>query len=127
VTGGATGIGAAITLRLLAEGLDVYVVQRTEADVVAGEQVFGQSNRVCLGAHDLSDAKECPRAVEACAAHFGGSDVLVNNAGVTGAAAVGALGNFTDQRIGQVTDVNLKAPLPSSWPHSSGFWSLGPV
>lgn len=111
VTGGATGIGAAISFRLLAEGLNVYVVQRTEADVVAGEQVFRQSIRVCLGAHDLSDAKECAQAVQACVANFGGLDVLVNNAGVTGAAAVDALGNFSDQRIDQVIDVNLKAPL----------------
>jgi NAD(P)-dependent dehydrogenase (short-subunit alcohol dehydrogenase family) len=111
VTGGATGIGAAISLRLVAEGLNVYVVQRTEADVIAGEQMFRESTQVRLGAHDLSDAKECARAVEACAAHFGGLDVLVNNAGVTGAAAVDALGNFSDQRIDEVIDVNLKAPL----------------
>jgi NAD(P)-dependent dehydrogenase (short-subunit alcohol dehydrogenase family) len=111
VTGGATGIGAAITERLLADGLNVYVVQRTEAEVVAAGKVFRESARVCVGAHDLSDSKECARSIEACAAHFGGLDVLVNNAGVTGAAAVDALGNFTDQRMDQVIDVNLKAPL----------------
>jgi NAD(P)-dependent dehydrogenase (short-subunit alcohol dehydrogenase family) len=111
VTGGATGIGAAVSARLLAEGMNVYVVQRTEAEVVAGEELFRGSSQVCLGAHDLSDAKECARAVEACVAHFGGLDVLLNNAGVTGAAAVDALGNLSDQRIDQVIDVNLKAPL----------------
>ncbi|TQJ18025.1 3-oxoacyl-[acyl-carrier protein] reductase/dehydrogenase/reductase SDR family protein 4 [Kribbella jejuensis] len=111
VTGGATGIGAAITCRLLADGLNVYVAQRTEAEVAAGKDFFRHSARVRLGAHDLSDAKECARAVEACAAHFGALDILVNNAGVTGAGAVDALGNFSDRRIDQVIDVNLKAPL----------------
>ncbi|WP_307863539.1 SDR family NAD(P)-dependent oxidoreductase [Kribbella aluminosa] len=111
VTGGATGIGAAISFRLLAEGLNVYVVQRCEAEVVAGEQLFHESSGICLGAHDLGEAKECAWAVQACVAQFGGLDVLVNNAGVTGAAAVDALGNFSDQRIDQVIDVNLKAPL----------------
>lgn len=114
VTGGATGIGAAISVRLLAEGLNVYVVQRAEAAARAGEKLFRKSPhsaRVRVGAHDLGDAKECARAVEACVACFGGLDVLVNNAGVTGAPAVDPLGEFSDQRIDQVIDVNLKAPL----------------
>jgi NAD(P)-dependent dehydrogenase (short-subunit alcohol dehydrogenase family) len=111
VTGGATGIGAAISARLLADGLNVYVVQRDEADVVAAQELFQDSARVRVAAHDLGDAKECIRAVQGCVSHFGALDVLVNNAGVTGAAAVDALGNFSDQRIDQVIDVNLKAPL----------------
>lgn len=111
VTGGATGIGAAISARLLADGLNVYVVQRTEEDVAAAAQLFRESPRVRVAAHDLSDAKECIRAVQGCVSSFAALDVLINNAGVTGAAAVDVLGNFSDQRIDQVIDVNLKAPL----------------
>lgn len=114
VTGGATGIGAAISLRLLADGLNVYVVQRSELEASAGRTFFSaspHSARVRVGAHDLSDPKECARAVEACVTCFGGLDVLVNNAGVTGAPAVDALGAFSDWRIDQVIDINLKAPL----------------
>lgn len=58
----------------------------TSSNVLAGEQQFrksAQSAGVRIGAHDLGDAKECARAVEACVSHFGGLDVLVNNAGVT--------------------------------------------
>lgn len=43
VTGGATGIGAAISVRLLAEGLNVYVVQRAEAVARAGEKLLRES------------------------------------------------------------------------------------
>ncbi|GAA2796430.1 SDR family oxidoreductase [Kribbella solani] len=114
VTGGSTGIGGAITDRLLADGMNVYVVQRTEDEVVAAEHQLRLASRLArlrIGAHDLSDAKQCARAVEACVAEFGALDVLVNNAGVTGPAAVDALGKFTDERIDQVIDVNLKAPL----------------
>ncbi|WP_235999178.1 SDR family NAD(P)-dependent oxidoreductase [Qaidamihabitans albus] len=113
VTGGATGIGATITARLLAEGFNVYVVQRTEHEARIGEKVFrdcADADRVRVGAHDLAQ-DGCATAVMECYGSFNGLDVLVNNAGVTGEAAVGALDSFDDERIDLVLDTNLKAPL----------------
>jgi 3-oxoacyl-[acyl-carrier protein] reductase len=65
VTGGASGIGAAIAAALTAAGARVAVADREDADV----QV------------DLSRPGEAARMVEAAAELLSGLDVLVNNAG----------------------------------------------
>jgi 3-oxoacyl-[acyl-carrier protein] reductase len=65
VTGGASGLGAAIAVRLVADGLEVVTV-----DVADGADVT----------LDVSDAA----AVEAAAAAIGSADVLVNCAGIVG-------------------------------------------
>jgi 3-oxoacyl-[acyl-carrier protein] reductase len=84
VTGAARGIGAAIALRLAADGLAVAVLDLDEtaakATVDAVEAAGGQA--MALGA-DVADAEQVAAAVERVAAGLGGPTVLVNNAGVT--------------------------------------------
>lgn len=114
ITGGATGIGAAISTRLAADGLNVFAVQRTATTARDGQKLladFPTVGQIHVAAHDLSDGQGCVAAVSACVARFGTLDVLVNNAGVTGAAATGALANCDDDQIDRVIDTNLKAPL----------------
>lgn len=114
VTGGATGIGAAISTRLAAQGLNVFAVQRTETAARDGQKLLGDyptAGRIHVAAHDISTGQGCVNAVSDCIAHFGSLEVLVNNAGVTGAAAIGALANCEDEQIDRVIDTNLKAPL----------------
>jgi meso-butanediol dehydrogenase / (S,S)-butanediol dehydrogenase / diacetyl reductase len=79
VTGGGTGIGAAIARRLAADGHGVAVMGRREeplrevvADLAEGVAVVG----------DVSRPEDCAQAVAEAAATFGGLDVLVNNAGI---------------------------------------------
>jgi 2-hydroxycyclohexanecarboxyl-CoA dehydrogenase len=73
VTGGASGIGAAIAARLAAEGGEVWV---GDVDVDGAERVAGE-----IGGHplelDVTDLDSARAAVEA----VGAPDVLVNNAG----------------------------------------------
>lgn len=111
VTGGATGIGAAITSRLAADGLHLFVVQRAHSGTHETFDDHPGAQRIHIGFHDLATDQGCTDAVAECVAHFGGVDVLVNNAAVTGAAGVGALDRCDRAQIDQVIDVNLKAPL----------------
>lgn len=73
VTGGGSGIGAAITAGLVAEGARPVIVSRSEPKASLGEALFVKA--------DLSDDDACDRAVATVAATFGRIDALVNNAG----------------------------------------------
>ena len=70
VTGGGTGIGAAIARRLAADGAEVWVMGRRRAPLEA------VSPHVVVG--DVTRRGDCERALAAT----GDLDVLVNNAGI---------------------------------------------
>lgn len=78
VTGAASGIGAAIVARFLAEGARLVAVVRREAD---REMLLG---RGCAEAvvGDVRDYETSARAVAAAGELFGGLDVFVANAGL---------------------------------------------
>ena len=81
VTGGASGIGAGIVERFLAEGARVVI-----ADI---ERDRGEGFAATLGADavfrltDVSDPDQIGALVAAAVETFGGLDVMVNNAGVS--------------------------------------------
>jgi 3-oxoacyl-[acyl-carrier protein] reductase len=80
VTGGATGIGAAVVRRLAARGVRCvvnYAHSRDEAEALAGE-VGGVAVRA-----DVAEDGECRALAAAALAAFGRIDLLVNNAGTT--------------------------------------------
>ena len=85
VTGGSKGIGRACAARLAAEGCDVMIVARTEADLQgAAEAIANDSGRrVEICATDLRSPQGCQAAVGALKHAFGRFDILVNNAGAT--------------------------------------------
>jgi 2-hydroxycyclohexanecarboxyl-CoA dehydrogenase len=74
VTGGASGIGAAIAARLAAEGAEVWV---GDIDVEGAEKVAGEINGHALEL-DVTDLESAHAAVVATG---GTLDVLINNAG----------------------------------------------
>jgi len=83
ITGGASGIGAAITNTFAAEGAIPVIVDR---DLQAGERLVAELQARDLKAHiistDLCLAENCQSAVTQTAEKFGCINVLVNNAGV---------------------------------------------
>ena len=91
ITGGAGGIGAACTSRLLADGACVMLADR---DAGAAEAVraglaarFGK-DVVRAVACDVTDEAQVDAAFAACARAFGGLDILVANAGIASAAPI---------------------------------------
>jgi 3-oxoacyl-[acyl-carrier protein] reductase len=84
VTGGARGIGAAVSRRLAADGCQVAVVDLDEsacAETVAAVEELG-SKAIAVGA-DVSDEAAVQAAVDRIASDLGAPTVLVNNAGIT--------------------------------------------
>lgn len=105
VTGGGTNIGRAITEALLARGYRVVVgARRTET---AAGLVKQYGDRVIPLRVDVADPAQCRRLVDEAAERLGGLDVLVNNAAITGPAAVAKFSEVTPEHFRQVVDVNL--------------------
>src|SRR3984957_5125490 len=83
ITGGAKGIGAAITRASVREGAVPVIVDR---DQPACEKLFAELKLAPERGHyviaDLQPAENCAKAVEETARTFGRIDALINNAGV---------------------------------------------
>jgi NAD(P)-dependent dehydrogenase (short-subunit alcohol dehydrogenase family) len=110
VTGGGTGIGAAVTSALVRAGAAVVIAQSTaERAKDAAAQFAADGLDVGWVAGDLADATTCADAVRNVIATHGRVDILVNNAAVTGPPAVGDFLTFDDEQLDRIVDVNLKA------------------
>lgn len=79
VTGGARGIGAAITKLLAAEGAIPVVVGRNEND---NKNIIEEAGAGFPVSAELTRPEECRLAVETAIRQFGRLDGLVNNAGI---------------------------------------------
>lgn len=84
VTGGGTGIGEAITARLIQEGARVAVVGRRREPLDAVAEKHGALPVVA----DMSDSAQARAAVDAVVAEFGRLDMVIANAGGHGFASV---------------------------------------
>ncbi len=80
VTGGAQGIGRAVSERLLASGASVAIWDRDHALATAVAKEIGAQ----AVAVDVTDYAAVEQAVRDTAAKLGGIDLLVNNAGIAG-------------------------------------------
>lgn len=82
VTGGASGIGRGIAERFLDEGARVVIadVDRERGEALAGQLGAEAVFRVA----DVSDPDQVGALVELAVETFGGLDIMVNNAGVSG-------------------------------------------
>jgi 2-keto-3-deoxy-L-fuconate dehydrogenase len=95
VTGGASGIGAAIVDRLLAGGAQVAVLDLDTS----------LANRAALALRgDVSDDDSVRAAIEEVVTNFGGIDIVVNNAGI---GAQGTITDNADEEWHRVFDVNV--------------------
>ncbi|GAA1604369.1 SDR family oxidoreductase [Kribbella hippodromi] len=112
VTGGGTGIGAAVSCRFADEGATVVVAQRTAEEAIEAVRTLDAPGRrlIPVGA-DLATADGCRELAAAAVDQLGSVDLLVNNASATGRPAVGDIDDFDDDRVDLVIDVGIKAPF----------------
>lgn len=83
VTGGGSGIGAAISRICLHEGASVIAVGRKTEHVAAFANEMQQKKQACdFFEADLSDVRQCESAVHYVEKRYGSLIGLVNNAGV---------------------------------------------
>jgi 3-oxoacyl-[acyl-carrier protein] reductase len=84
ITGAGSGIGRAVALRFVAEGARVIVndVNAESAQKTLSEMGAGKERARAIRA-DVSDSTQVRGMFAEVASHFGGLDVLVNNAGIS--------------------------------------------
>ena len=109
VTGAASGIGRAISLRLADEGARLYLLDINAvelANVVAEAKRRGVE---ACGRHcDVSERSQITAAVHHLLDHLGGVDILVNNAGIT---YYGQTRRMAVEHCNQLLAINLHAPI----------------
>lgn len=105
VTGGASGFGAGIVRKFVAEGAKVMIA---DINGEAAEKAAREFGAAAIGRQaDVSNNDSVAAMVEAAIAAFGAVDILVNNAGVTHLPQ--AMEEVTEADFDRVLSVNVKA------------------
>jgi len=117
ISGGATGIGNALAHKLGAEGATVILTARRENRLQEAVQALTAKGidahyKVC----DVSKLEEVKAVADYAWSEFGRVDVLVNNAGITGAP--GPIVDLSEEEFQQVYNVNVFGLL-------NGIWAFG--
>jgi NAD(P)-dependent dehydrogenase (short-subunit alcohol dehydrogenase family) len=108
VTGGSRGIGLAIARGLADAGADVVPTARDPDAVAAAAESIRARGRSSLAiSTDVTDDDDVTALIDRTGEELGGVDVLVNNAGINPAAAIGRPGDVTEAAAADVVDVNL--------------------
>ena len=106
VTGAAGGIGRAIAMRFAAEGARVAVVDVREVESYETVRLIEAAGGQALAVRtDVTDSAQVQAMVDSIVQHWGGIDILVNDAGIC------PFEEFLDMHEAlwdQVLDVNLK-------------------
>ena len=89
VTGAASGMGRATARVFAAEGANVAVTDLSAGGVKAiADQVTASGGTAKAWTLDVGDREGIERVVSEIAAHFGGLDIIVNNAGISVRTAI---------------------------------------
>ncbi|MEG6584362.1 SDR family NAD(P)-dependent oxidoreductase [Dendrosporobacter sp. 1207_IL3150] len=125
VTGGARGIGLAISKELADEGVKVVIsdINGERANLAAAEITAAGRAAIAVSA-DVSDANSVRSMIEQTIAEFGQLDILINNAGIV---QTGPVTSITEDEWERVMGVNAKgvflccqAVLPLMMKQSNG-------
>jgi 3-oxoacyl-[acyl-carrier protein] reductase len=113
VTGGSRGIGAAIALKLAAEGARVvlsYAANKEAADKVVAEIKALGSQAVAVKAN-VTSAQDSAAVVAEITKVFGKIDILVNNAGVF---EMGPIDAIEVEQFDRLFDVNVRGVIATT-------------
>lgn len=108
ITGGDSGIGAAVAILYAREGADVAIVYRPVEDEDAGHvkrHVEEEGRRCLLIPGDVTDSTFCEEAVRRTVETFGRLDILVNNAAVMYQRE--SLDDVTDESLDETFRTNI--------------------
>jgi 3-oxoacyl-[acyl-carrier protein] reductase len=108
VTGGGSGIGEAICLRLASEGATLAVLDLDEGAARLTCELAGGGMAVAADVRDSASVDDAIRDVEA---ELGAPDVLVNNAGATGRAHLERVLERVEAQRREAADGEVRTPL----------------
>jgi NAD(P)-dependent dehydrogenase (short-subunit alcohol dehydrogenase family) len=104
VTGGASGLGLAITKKLVNEGVKTLMIGRNEDQLKSVSTTLGE---LCVfRVFDLQKLKDIPALIASIIEEFGNIDILVNNAGIN---MKKPFVEVTDEDFNNVIQTNLSA------------------
>ena len=83
ITGGASGIGRAAAKLFVSEGANVFLVDRNETDLAKAVAELDPAHTGYMAA-DIADPEQVEASVKAAVERFGGVDIALLNAGITG-------------------------------------------
>jgi short-subunit dehydrogenase len=107
VTGASSGIGLAVTEKLIGGGALVAMAARRKGLLDEHVARLGPS-RVAAFPADVTDVEAITALPARVVAHFGGLDILVNNAGMNHR---GPILNFSARALGDIVTTNLTGPI----------------
>ncbi len=106
ITGAASGVGRATSVRMASEGAAIYGVDLDEAGLEeTAKKIAAAGGRMESGRFDLSRRDACRASVEAAVSTFGRLDALANVAGI---GRFQIFGELTEEDWDLVLGVNLK-------------------
>ena len=114
ITGASTGIGAAAARAFARAGCRVaihYNASLNRAEEVAADVRFAGAQAFLVGG-DLRSSTKAREVVDAAAAHFGGLDILINNAG--GLVQRRPVTEIDDAFFDEVIDLNVRSLVAAS-------------
>lgn len=112
ITGGGGGIGSAVARRMVSEGAKVAIADLFEDSARAAAEPLGDAALAVQ--FDAADPASIEAMVEATVAHFGGLDILHNNAAMTDPAKHPFDSTAVDIPIeiwDEIIDINLRGYL----------------
>ena len=110
VTGGGTGIGAAIAADLCRAGARVMIAgRRAERLAETADSIRVAGGQIAFRPTDVAQAGECQALVEAAVAAHGPIDILVNCAGVLCHGQ--PIESYGVEDWDRTMDINLRAPF----------------
>ena len=108
VTGGATGIGRAIALKLAEKGAFVMIADINEEaaakTATEASEISGNSSSFVT---DVTDLEACDGLVDATSDELGPADFLINNAGIAGSAGWQTRSHSTEDDWKRTYQVNV--------------------
>jgi 3-oxoacyl-[acyl-carrier protein] reductase len=125
ITGGATGIGAAVARALAARGWRVlinYTKSETEAQTTA-EACRATGGEALVARADVACDADCQTLVERAVATWGRLDALVNSAGITKFVPAKNLEALTGDDFERTFAVNLKGAYQMARAPPSPAWA----
>lgn len=110
VTGGAKGIGRAISLSFAMAGANTVCA---DIDMKAGDEISelarGAEGRLLFVKADVSQSAECKALVERTVAEFGGVDILCNNVGIQPTSSYLPAHELPEEMWDRIININLKS------------------
>lgn len=107
ITGASSGIGRCLAEQLAGAGARLILAARSQDKLQAVADALQRDGEVLVVPTDVTDEEERRHLLNRAVEHFGGLDVLINNAGV---ASWGHFATSSEQILRDIMEVNFFAP-----------------